>query len=91
MTLDRDVARLARGQEVERAKAVLDEHCDKRRAAIIDKILKHIRDPEAGPLEAEQAIQSWLEMSALESMRRDLDKQIKDGGRASERVAKAQD
>lgn len=87
---DRDVARLARGQEVSRAKEVLDEYCDSRRSSIIGKILKHIRNPDSGPLEAEMAIQSWLELDAIESMRRDLDKQVKEGERAGNRIDQAQ-
>lgn len=80
---------MARGQEVSRARAVLDEHCDERRSKIIAKILKQIRDPDSGPLEAEQAIQSWLELSALESLRIDLERQVRDGEAAGKRVSAA--
>ena len=87
--IDKDVVRLARGRDVERAQAVLAEHCAVRREAIVGKILKHLRNPDAGPLEAAQAVQSWLELSAVADLQRDLDKQIREGDLAGKRVEQA--
>ena len=88
--IDKDVAAMARGKEVKYARAVLEEHCSKRQAALIGKILKQLRNPDSGPLSPEQAIQGWLELAAIASLQSDLEKQIMDGQRASGRVVKSQ-